>query len=108
MKAMVGVLGLIINAHSKKKDFAIQFIENYVLTDEGMTEMNDRRSLGAFALKSFQAKSKNDPRVNVTMQNAQDGEPMPSVPQMIKFWSAIQGAITNSTSGRQDVEGTES
>lgn len=38
------------------------------------------------------------------MQNAQDGEPMPSVPQMIKFWSAIQGAITNSTSGRQDVD----
>ena len=104
MKAMVGVLGLIINAHSKKKDIAIQFIEKYVLTDEGMSEMNDRRSLGAFALKSFQAKSKNDPRVNVTMQNAQDGEPMPSVPQMIKFWSAIQGAITNSTSGRQDVD----
>ena len=29
---------------------------------------------------------------------------MPSVPQMIKFWSAIQGAITNSTSGRPDVD----
>ena len=33
-----------------------------------------------------------------------NGEPMPNVPEMNRFWSAFQQALKNSTSGRQPVD----
>ena len=32
------------------------------------------------------------------------GEPMPNVPEMGAFWSSMAAALTNITSGRQDVD----
>ena len=45
-----------------------------------------------------------DPRIKATMANAINGEPMPNVPEMNRFWSAFQQALKNSTSGRQSVD----
>ena len=39
-----------------------------------------------------------------TMMNAQNGEPMPSVPEMSRFWSSFETALKNVTSGRQGVD----
>ena len=38
------------------------------------------------------------------MENIKAGEPMPSIPEMGKFWSAMETALQNITSGRQSVE----
>jgi maltose/maltodextrin transport system substrate-binding protein len=38
------------------------------------------------------------------MDNARNGEPMPSVPEMNSFWSAFETALKNVTSGRQSVD----
>ena len=38
------------------------------------------------------------------MANAINGEPMPNVPEMNRFWAAFQQALRNSTTGRQTVD----
>lgn len=102
-KAFVGVTALAINAASPNKELATEFIENYLLTDEGLEAVNNDKSLGVVALNSFQAKLDKDPRIATTKENAVNGEPMPSVPEMNKFWSSFETALKNVCSGRQGV-----
>ena len=77
---------------------------NYLLTDAGLKEVNDDKPLGAAALKSFEDKLESDPRIAVTMSNAKMGDVMPSVPEMNRFWSSLQTALKNATTGRQSVD----
>lgn len=102
-KAFVGVTALAINAASPNKELATEFIENYLLTDEGLEAVNNDKALGVVALNSFQAKLDKDPRIATTKENAVNGEPMPSVPEMNKFWSSFETALKNVCSGRQGV-----
>lgn len=103
-RPFVGVQGFVINAASPNKDLAVDFLENYLLTDEGLKDVNDDKALGAAALKSFQAQVGKDARVAATMENAQGGDPMPSVPEMSRFWSSFQTALKNATTGRQTLD----
>ncbi len=102
-KAFVGVTALAINAASPNKELATEFIENYLLTDEGLEAVNNDKALGVVALNSFQAKLDKDPRIATTKENAVNGEPMPAVPEMNKFWSSFETALKNVCSGRQGV-----
>jgi len=103
-RAFVGVLGGAINNASPNKDLATLFLEEYLLTPEGLKAMNDDKPLGAVTLKSFQAQLAADERIKVTYENAKNGEPMPSVPEMIKYWSNLEGALKNVAAGRQPVD----
>ncbi|PWC18988.1 maltose/maltodextrin ABC transporter substrate-binding protein MalE [Brenneria corticis] len=103
-KAFVGVLSAGINAASPNKELAKEFLENYLITDEGLDSVNQDKPLGAVALKSFQEKLEKDPRIAATMANAQNGEIMPNIPQMSAFWYAMRTAVLNALSGRQSVD----
>jgi maltose/maltodextrin transport system substrate-binding protein len=103
-KSFVGVLAANINAASPNKDLAVEFIENYLLTDEGLKTINDDVPLGAVADKSFAETLADDENVAATLANAQAGVPMPSTPAMGKFWAAMGPALTNITSGAQTVD----
>ena len=103
-RAFVGVLGGAINNASPNKDLATMFLEEYLLTPEGLKAMNDDKPLGAVPLKEFQKDLAADERIKVTFENAQSGEPMPSVPEMIKYWNNLEGALKNIASGRQTVD----
>jgi maltose/maltodextrin transport system substrate-binding protein len=103
-KAFVGVLGATVNAASPNRDLAIEFIENYMLTDEGLKTINDDVPLGAVADKSFAEELADDANVAATLANAQSGVAMPSTPAMGKFWSAMGPALTNITTKAQDVD----
>ncbi len=104
----VGVQGMTINAASPNKDLAKEFLEKYLLTDEGLQAMNDDKQLGVAALNSFEKKLEADPkigsRIAATRANAEVGHPMPNVAEMNRFWSSFQTALTNSTKGRQTVD----
>ena len=102
-KPFVGVLSAGINAASPNKELAKEFLENYLITDEGLDTVNKDKPLGAVALKSYQEKLETDPRIAATMQNARNGEIMPNVPQMSAFWYAVRTATLNATSERQSV-----
>lgn len=103
-KPFVGVLSAGINAASPNKELAKEFLENYLLTDQGLEAVNKDKPLGAVALKSFQEQLAKDPRIAATMDNAQKGEIMPNIPQMSAFWYAVRTAVINAASGRQTVD----
>ena len=103
-KAFVGVTALALNAASPNKELAVEFLENYLLTAEGLDAVNTDKAVGVAALNEFQQKLDKDPRIAATKENALNGEPMPSVPEMSKFWSSFETALKNVTSQRQSVE----
>ena len=103
-KAFVGVLAGAINNASPNKDLAVLFLEEYLLTPEGLAMVNDDKPLGAVPLKEFQAELASDERIKVTFENAKNGEPMPSVPEMINYWTNLEGALKNIAAGRQGVD----
>ncbi|KMW71051.1 sugar ABC transporter substrate-binding protein [Photorhabdus luminescens subsp. luminescens] len=103
-KPFVGVLTAGINAASPNKELAKEFLENYLLTNEGLEMVNKDKPLGAVALKSYQDILAKDPRIAATMENAQRGEIMPNVSQMSSFWYAMRSAVVNALTGRQTVE----
>ncbi|WP_070972064.1 maltose/maltodextrin ABC transporter substrate-binding protein MalE [Vibrio sonorensis] len=103
-KPFVGVLSAGISTASPNKDLAIEFIENYLLTNDGLRKVNDDKPLGAVALTSFQQELGSDARIAATMDNAMNGEIMPNIPQMNAFWSSAKNAIINIVDGRQSVD----
>lgn len=103
-KPFVGVLTAGISSASPNKELATEFLENYLLTDEGLDQVNKDKPLGAVALKTFQEKLEKDSRIAATRQNAENGEIMPNIPQMSAFWYAERSAVLNAISGRQTVK----
>ena len=103
-KPFVGVLTAGISTASPNKDLAVEFIENYLLTNDGLRHINDDKPLGAVALTSFQQELDKDERIAATMDNAMNGEIMPNIPQMNAFWNAAKSAIINIVDGRQSVD----
>jgi len=100
-KPFVGVLGCMITGPSQSKDIAKEFLENSVLSLDGLKTINADVALGTPANKAFFKELSENPNIKATMDNAQVGEPMPNIPEMGKFWAALQSALENITNGRQ-------
>jgi maltose/maltodextrin transport system substrate-binding protein len=100
----VGVLGAMINASSKNKELATEFIENHMLSQQGLKTINDDVAIGVPADKTFYAQLKSDPNIQATMMSAKVGTPMPSNPEMGKFWSTMASTLQNITQGRESVK----
>ena len=96
----LGVYSAGLNAASPNKDLAVELLEQYVLTDDGLAAWNAGSDLGALADMSAAA-AQDDPNVAATLVNAAIAVPMPSNPEMGAFWSAMQPALTNITTGAQ-------
>ena len=102
-KPFVGVWVGGISSVSPNKELAVEFLENYLLTDQGLKSLNDDKPLGAVALKSFQKLVNSDARIAATMDNAMNGEIMPNIPQFTTFWYSMKDALDNVVDGRQSV-----
>src|SRR5262249_40454828 len=100
-KPFVGVQGAMINRASNNKDIAIEFIEKYMLTMDGLKTLDSDVSLGVTAHKEFYKSRASDPLIAATMQNIKNGLLMPSLPQVDKFWAAMESAFGNISQGRQ-------
>ena len=100
-KPFVGVVGCMITAPSPNKDLGKEFLENYVLKIDGLKKINADVPLGTPANKAFFKELSSDPNIKATMENVKLGEPMPNIPEMGKFWSAMASALENITNGRQ-------
>jgi len=103
-KPFVGVLGCMVNKASPNKDLVKEFMEKYVVTPEGMKAIDADKPLGAAANKAYFEQLAADPKIKVTMENSQRGQPMPNIPEMGKFWQPLQAAIENIVAGKQPVE----
>jgi maltose/maltodextrin transport system substrate-binding protein len=100
-KPFIGVQGAMINRASNNKELAVEFIENYLLTLDGLKTLDSDVSLGVTAHKEFYKTRAADPLIAATMQNIKNGVLMPSLPQMGKFWAAMESAFGNISQGRQ-------
>lgn len=100
-KAFVGVWSAALNNASPNKALSKEFLENYLLIDDGLRTMNNDVPLGAVANKVYMKELEKDPRISATYDNAMNGLLMPNVPEMGKFWSAMESALRNITTGRQ-------
>lgn len=100
----VGVLGAMVASGSKNKDVANEFLENYLLSMDGLKAMNAHVPLGVPANKAFYNELKSDPLIAGTYAAAQSGTPMPNNPEMTRFWTAMLAALQNITQGREGVK----
>ncbi|EAR50265.1 periplasmic maltose-binding protein [Oceanicola granulosus HTCC2516] len=97
----LGVQALGLNAASPNTDLAVEFIENYLLTDEGLATWNRNGELGALADISA-AEAQDDPNISAMLEVAANGVPMPSNPEMGAFWAAMEPALANITTQAQE------
>ena len=99
-----GVMAATLNAASPNHALAVEFLENYLLQVEGLKTVNADVPLGAVVNKAYMAELANDPLIKATFDSAQQGQPMPNVPEMGAFWSSMEPALGNITAGRQSVD----
>jgi maltose/maltodextrin transport system substrate-binding protein len=100
----VGVLGAMVSTSSPNKETANEFLENYLLSIDGLKAMNAHVPLGVPANKAFFNELKSDPLIASSMAVAQTGTPMPNNAEMARFWSAMEAALQNITQGRETVK----
>ncbi|MCW8345689.1 maltose/maltodextrin ABC transporter substrate-binding protein MalE [Vibrio sp. ZSDZ65] len=100
----VGILSAGISSASPNEDLAVEFIENYLFTDEALQTVNRDKPLGAVTLKSYQNELEADARIKSTMINAENGEIMPAIPQMMTYWISEGAAIENALNEKQTVQ----
>lgn len=103
-RPFTGVMAAALNAASPNQALAVEFLENYLLQVEGLKTVNADVPLGAVPNKAYMAELASNPHIKATFDNAAIGRPMPNVPEMGAFWSAMAPALTNITSGRQSVD----
>jgi len=112
-RGFIGVLSAAVNAASPNKDLVKEFIENYLLTPEGLESVNNDKELGVVTHKKFMkmlisSAKKEDKDKAKRLQQAEKvwglGEPMPNIPEMSAFWANMGPALTAITSGRQSAE----
>ena len=97
----VGVLGAMISTASPNKELANEFLENYLLSKEGLQAMNAHVPLGVPANKAYYEELKADPLIAGTMAAAKSGSLMPNNPEMARFWTVMLAALQNITQGRE-------
>lgn len=100
----IGVLGAMISKASPNKDIATEFLENHMLTVDGLKAINADVPLGTPANKALFAELQANPNIKATMESAQAGRPMPNNPEMGRFWSSMKSALENITQGRQSTK----
>lgn len=98
-RPFVGVLGAMVNAKSSKKKQAVDFIENYMLKMDGLKKINEDVSLGVPADIALFRAIYGDENISMSMENIHMGKPMPSNPEMGKFWAAMGKALQKATDG---------
>lgn len=100
-KPFVGVLGCMIAAPSRVKDIAREFIENHLMRPENLKIVDADVPLGVPANKALYAELAANPNIKATMENARLGEPIPNIPEMGRFWAAMDAALEAITNGLQ-------
>jgi maltose/maltodextrin transport system substrate-binding protein len=104
-RPFVGVFTALINRSSPNADFAMQFLEKYVCTVDGLKAIDADAPLGVPAVKALADEmSAKNPLIKGTYENALSGIVMPNIPQMGKFWSSMEAAFEIATNGQATPE----
>jgi len=104
-RPFVGVTVAYLNRSSPNQDLIKEFLESYALTEEGLTAMYHAKPTGVPALISIYEKvAKDNPLVRQLKAAVENGQVMPNIPQMGRFFSSLSGALQIATEGRASVK----
>ena len=68
---------------------------------DGLKAIDADVPIGVPALKTLSAEmAAQNPRIQMTYENAKNGQVMPNIPQMSKFWSSMATAFQIATNGQ--------
>jgi maltose/maltodextrin transport system substrate-binding protein len=94
----VGVLACYINRASPNQDIAKEFIENFLLSEEGLKAMDEAKPIGIPSLVTLANEmERTNPLLQQLQLCAEQGEIMPNIPEMGRFWSAVGSALQTAT-----------
>jgi maltose/maltodextrin transport system substrate-binding protein len=104
-KPFVGVSAAYINRASSNQDLAVEFIEGFLTSEQGLTAMNDAKPIGIPSLTSLADKLVQDnPLLKEMKTCVEQGEVMPNIPEMGRFWTAVGSALQVATNGQAPVQ----
>jgi maltose/maltodextrin transport system substrate-binding protein len=103
-RPFVGIKGLMINRATKQRELAVEFIERWLLSLEGLRAINAAEPIGAPASRAYFNELAGDARIAGIMASARDGVPTPAVPEMGRFWAAMKTSLTTLAEGRQSAQ----
>ena len=100
-RPFVGVSAAYINRASTNQDIAREFIEGYLVSEQGLKAMNDAKPIGIPSLISLaQAMNQTNPLLKEMKSCIEVGEVMPNIPEMGRFWTALGSALQLATNGQ--------
>jgi maltose/maltodextrin transport system substrate-binding protein len=104
-RPFVGVTVAYLNRSSPNHDLAEEFLKKYLLTAAGLSAMNHAKAIGVPALKSLYNKmAKDSPLLRALKMSVEQGEVMPNVPQMSRFFTSVGAALQVATEGRASAQ----
>ena len=104
-KPFVGVAAAYINRATSNQDIAKEFIENFLVSDEGLRAMNDAKPIGIPSLVSLaEEMDQSNPLLRQMKICIEQGEVMPNIPEMGRFWTAVGAALQLATNGQASAE----
>jgi maltose/maltodextrin transport system substrate-binding protein len=104
-RPFVGVSVAYLNRSSPNRDLAIEFLENFALTEEGLTAMDHAKPLGVPALISLYDKlAENNPLLRQLKFAVDYGQIMPNIPEMGRFFTSVGVALRAATEGNASPE----
>lgn len=104
-KPFVGVSAAYINRASSNQDIAKEFIESFLISEEGLKAMNDAKPIGIPSLKSLATQmDQENPLLKEMKICIERGEVMPNIPEMGRFWTAVGSALQLATNGQATVQ----
>jgi len=100
-RPFVGVSIAYLNRTSPNHDLSKEFLERYLLTEEGLIAMNKAKPIGIPAIISvYEEIAKDNPRLRELKASVDYGQIMPNIPQMGRFFSALGAALQLAADGR--------
>jgi maltose/maltodextrin transport system substrate-binding protein len=104
-RPFVGVSAAYINRASPNQDLATEFIEGFLISTEGLSAMNDAKPIGIPSLISLAEKlDQENPLLKEMKICVEQGEVMPNIPEMGRFWTAVGSALQQATNGQAPVQ----
>ncbi|MEI8346453.1 MAG: extracellular solute-binding protein, partial [Pseudomonadota bacterium] len=100
-KPFVGTHGFIIRRSSPNRALAKEFVEKYLLTQKGIMALYQKDPRGPSRKDVLEELSKKDENLKQFMASAQNGVPMPNVPEMGVVWTAVGSALSLVLSGQE-------
>jgi maltose/maltodextrin transport system substrate-binding protein len=100
-RPFVGVTVAYLSRSSPNQDLAKEFLEHYLLTDDGLGAINRAKPIGIPALiSSYEKLAPNDIRLRQLKMAVDLGQVMPNIPRMGRFFSAVGTALQIATDGQ--------